>query len=143
MTSKRTAADVSTKRVIPMEPRSPYGMELVIDLHDCDHTLFNRDDLKKFFKELCELIDMEREELHFWDYSRNPKAKAAAPPHLKGTSAVQFIQTSSIVLHALDDLRRVYVNIFSCREFDVHVAVDFCERYFGSGWCGHRSFERN
>ena len=32
----RTATDVTTKRVAPMEPRSPYGMELVIDLHDCD-----------------------------------------------------------------------------------------------------------
>lgn len=139
----RTAADVSTRRVQPMQPTPPYGMELVMDLHDCDHTLFTREGLTTFFAELCRRIDMEREALHFWDYENYPGYKEEAPPHLKGISAVQFIKTSSIVVHALDDLRRVYINVFSCREFCVPDAVAYATEYFGAGWCGHRTFERS
>lgn len=138
----RTAADVPTRRVQPMQPNPPYGMELVMDLHDCDHTRFTREALQRYFTELCDLIDMQREELHFWDYD-SQETKNKMPPHLKGTSAVQFIQTSSIVIHALDDLRRVYINVFSCREFRVSEAVAFTTEYFGAGWCGQHSFERS
>ena len=60
---------------------SPYGYELIIDLHQCDPTLFNRKDLTRFFDELCELIDMEQEDLHFWDYEDDLEAKAMAPAH--------------------------------------------------------------
>ena len=139
----RTAADVPTRRVSGMNPSAPYGMELVIDMHDCDRTLFTREAITEFMVELCDRIDMKREALHFWDYEEDERAKAAAPPHLKGTTAVQFIKTSNITIHTLDDLGRVYLNIFSCREFDVAVGVSYATEYFGAGWCGHRSFERS
>jgi len=70
---------------------------------------------------------MEREELHFWDYDN--EEKEFLPPHLKGTSAVQFIRTSNIVIHTLDDLNKVFLNIFSCKPFDDEVASDFCEKW--------------
>jgi S-adenosylmethionine/arginine decarboxylase-like enzyme len=140
---KRTAADVPTTRVVGMIPSPAYGMELVMDLHDCDHTKFTREGLTQFFKELCDHIGMEREALHFWDYEGYPMHKDKAPPHLKGTSAVQFIKTSSIVIHSLDDLHRIYINIFSCKEFSAADAVGFATEFFGAGWCGHHSFERS
>lgn len=143
MTELRTAADVSTRRVPPMQPSPAYGMELALDLHDCDHTVFTREGLTLFFVELCKRIGMEREDLHFWDYENWPDHKAMAAPHLKGTSAVQFIKTSSIVIHTLDDLNRVYLNIFSCQEFDAADAVGFANEFFGAGWCGHHVYERS
>ena len=141
--NKRTAADVPTTRVIGMAPVPPYGMELVADLHDCNHTLFTRLGLTEFFELFCALLDMKRGPLHFWDYKGADRMKSRAPPHLKGTTAVQFIYTSNITVHTLDDLRRVYLNVFSCREFDAHRALGFCNQYFGAGWSGHRVFERS
>lgn len=138
----RTAADVPIARPWDMEPMAPYGMELVLDLHDCDPARFTRPGLEIFFGELCSLLDMDRGPLHFWDYGGNPKAKAEAPPHLKGTSAIQFIYTSNITVHTLDDLRRVYLNIFSCREFEAGQAADFAARYFDASWQGQRVFQR-
>jgi len=138
----RTAADVSTTRVMPMTPCPAYGMELVMDLHDCDHTRFTRAELTRFFEELCDLLDMKRGPLYFWDYE-GERAKARAPSHLKGTTAIQFIYTSNITIHTLDDLRRVYLNIFSCREFQTGDAVAFSNEFFGAGWCCHRVFERS
>lgn len=110
-----------------------YGRELILDLHGCNVSLFNRKELKKFFESLCDdVLDMRRADLHFWDYEGHPKAKAEAPSHLKGTTAIQFIYTSNVTLHALDDLGAVYLNIFSCKEFDVEEAASFCARWFGA-----------
>lgn len=107
-----------------------FGREVMLDLHNCSTAMFNRKGLRRFFKELCNLIDMVREDLHFWDYKGDPKGYKEAPPHLKGTSACQFIRTSNIIVHTLDDKRVVYLNIFSCKEFDPNVVKKFCEDYF-------------
>jgi len=48
---------------------------------------------------------------------------------------VCFILTSSVVIHTLDDLRAVYVNIFSCREFDPAVTTRFTKEWFEAGSC--------
>lgn len=74
---------------------------------------------------------MKREDLHWWDYKGYPEEKKKAPPHLKGTSVVQFIQTSTIVIHTLDDLRTAHINIFSCKDFNTDDAADFTAGYFG------------
>ena len=106
-----------------------YGIELVIDLHDCDPATFTRKSIEQYLQELCETIDMERADLHWWDYD-DAEEKEEAPPHLKGTSAVQFIMTSTIVIHTLDDLQRVYLNIFSCKDFNTDEAAQFSASWF-------------
>jgi len=107
-----------------------YGKELIIDLHKCNSKKFTRKEIERYFIELCELIDMEREDLHWWDYEGDPEGYASAPTHLKGISAVQFISTSNIVIHTLDDLGQVYINIFSCKEFNEMQVLVFSEKYF-------------
>jgi len=107
-----------------------YGKELILDLHDCDPSTFTRRSIKEFFKELCELIDMEREKLVWWDYKGLPKEYAIAPPHLKGISAVQFIKTSNITVHTLEELKRIYINIFSCKTFKESDVWEFAKKWF-------------
>ena len=41
-----------------------YGMELVLDLHDCDVSKSNRKNIESFLEQLCKLIDIKRIELH-------------------------------------------------------------------------------
>jgi len=108
----------------------PYGKELILDLHDCDLKSFGRRSLRKYFKELCELIDMQRCDLHFWDDVGVPKKYRQTEAHTKGTSAIQFILTSNITIHTLDELKKVFVNIFSCKEFDDEDAMYFTRRWF-------------
>ena len=50
----------------------------------------------------------------------------------KGTSAVQFILTSTIVIHTLDLMEAAYVNVFSCKEFDADEAAQFTAKWFGA-----------
>ncbi len=107
-----------------------YGKELIIDLEFCNPELFNRRDIERYFIELCELINMTRCDLHFWDDLDVPEDQKQTSPKTKGTSAIQFIITSNITIHTLDLLKQVYVNIFSCKEFDEYIAADFTERFF-------------
>lgn len=113
-----------------MTGKKPYGIELILDLHECDPTTFTRESIEKYFKGLCDLIDMERCELFWWDDIDVPEDERQTEPHLKGTSAVQFILTSNITIHTLDLLGKVYLNIFSCKDYDLVAAGRFSTRWF-------------
>jgi len=104
-----------------------YGPELMLDCHECEPKTFNRPNIAAYLKALCEAIGMDAEDFHFWDDEDVPEALKQTEPHAKGTSVggvykkkigLQFIITSSIVIHTLDELGRVYVNVFSCKLFD-------------------------
>jgi S-adenosylmethionine/arginine decarboxylase-like enzyme len=123
-------------------PKKPYGFELIIDLHDCDVSTFNRRSLCKYFTKLCKAIDMKRCELYFWDDVGIPAKERQNLPHTKGTSAVQFILTSNITIHTLDLLKAVYINIFSCKTFDRKVAEKITKEWFGAKKCRTRFIER-
>lgn len=122
--------------------KTPYGYELVMDFHSCNPSTFNRKSLDSFFTELCDLIDMERCVVHFWDDVGVPPEEQQTEPHTKGTSAVCFILTSTIVVHTLDLLKAVYVNIFSCKEFDPKAAEEFTKKWFGAQDCSARFLDR-
>lgn len=103
-----------------------YGLELIIDLKGCNLSSLNRKKLHKFFIQLCDLIKMKRHgEPVFWE-------DISDIPHLQGVSGFQFIETSNVVCHPLPLLKAVYINIFSCKEFDTKEALRFCEKYWGS-----------
>ena len=108
-----------------------YGKELILDLHECNTQKFNRKNIKKFFVELCNLIDMQRAELYWWDDYGLPANERQTEPHLKATSAVQFIMTSNITIHTLDILKSVYLNIFSCKDFNAIKAAEFSRKFYG------------
>lgn len=108
-----------------------YGQELVLDLFDCNVELFTRENIEKFARGLCDdVLSVERHDLHFWDYEDDPAAKAEAPAHLKGVTAVQFLSVSNVTVHTLDDLREVYLNVFTCGELDAGYVRDWCAAWF-------------
>src|SRR6266850_7320222 len=119
-----------TKRATTKQYK-PYGKELILDIHDCDPSTFTRKSIGKFFRELCDLIEMERCKLCWWDDVGVPEEDKQTLPHLKGTSAIQFIKTSNITIHTLDLLGAVYLNIFSCKDFDAKAAKNFSSKWFG------------
>lgn len=108
-----------------------YGKELILDLHGCHAEWFTRGRIKRFLVDLCDQIGMKRCDLHFWDDVGVPPEEQQTEPHLKGTSAVQFILTSNITVHTLDILERVYLNVFSCADFDPSVVKRLAIQYFG------------
>ena len=122
--------------------KDQYGIELILDLHGCNAAKFTRPSITEYFEELCVLIDMQREDLHFWDDVGLSEEDKQTSPHTQGTSAVQFILTSSIVIHTLDQLQAVYINIFSCKVYDPKVAEKFSVEWFGATDCSARFIDR-
>jgi S-adenosylmethionine/arginine decarboxylase-like enzyme len=120
----------------------PYGFELIMDLHGCDVSTFTRTGLRKYFAKICKAIDMERCELYFWDDVGVPPEERQTSPLTKGTSAVQFILTSTIVIHTLELLEAVYINIFSCKPFDRKIAERLTREWFAAKKCKTHFIER-
>jgi len=107
-----------------------YGKELIIDLHSCDPSTFTRKSIKKYFTLICDKIDMKPEKLCWWDDHGVEPELCQTEAHTKGTTAVQFILTSNITIHTLDIFGNVYINIFSCKEFDEIAAEKFTKKWF-------------
>jgi len=119
-----------------------YGYELILDLHGCDVSTFNRESLDGCFEKLCKAIKMEKCERYFWDDVGVPEEEQQTSPHTKGTSAVQFILTSTIVIHTLELLGAAYINIFSCKPYDAGLAEQFTKEWFGATECRTHLIER-
>ncbi len=114
-----------------------------MDLYGCDVSKFNRKSIQEWLKQLCELIDMRREDLHWWDYEGcSEKERKEVPAHLLGTSAIQFISTSDIRIHSLDILKECYINIFTCKDFDTNKALGFTMKWFGAKSSASQSIVR-
>lgn len=108
----------------------PYGKELILDLHDCKFDRVTQEYLRDFLVSLVKQIDMSPEKITFWEYEDEDEYNEA-PAHLKGISGVQFISTSNVTIHALDEMKRVYLNVFSCKKFNSSIVKDFAVEYFG------------
>ena len=109
-----------------------YGMEVILNCYDCNVKLFHRKYLRKYFKGLVKLLDMQAGDLYFWDDVGVPKEQKQTRPETKGTSAIQFILTSNITIHCLDLLGSVYVNIFSCKEFSGYDFKIYTQNFFNA-----------
>jgi len=51
-------------------------------------------------------------------------------PEAAGYSLVQLIETSSITGHFVDQNGDCYIDIFSCKEFDIEIAKNIVQQYF-------------
>lgn len=119
-----------------------YGKELILDLSDCDVETFTRESIGDYFDKLCELIDMKAEDRYFWDDEGLPPDECQTDPKTCGVSVVQFILTSTIVVHSLTKLGKVFINIFSCKEFNSEDARLFTQAWFRGNGCNHTEVTR-
>jgi S-adenosylmethionine/arginine decarboxylase-like enzyme len=102
-----------------------YGIEAILDFHDCDTSVFTSEKLLDFVKNLIKITDMEPHgDPIIWE------DHASQEPHLNGTSVFQWIKTSNIVLHTMDLTKLALLNLFSCKPFDPNVVRDYGREFF-------------
>jgi S-adenosylmethionine/arginine decarboxylase-like enzyme len=99
-------------------------MLATIDLHGCEvPRLEDPDSIRVFVARLVEAIGMRAHgPLHLERFGDG---------ELEGWSAMQFIETSSITVHADEFGCRCFVDVFSCRPFDPDVAAAIAVAHFG------------
>jgi S-adenosylmethionine decarboxylase len=108
----------------PGHAQRPWGKLAAIDLHGCERSkLVDSAVIVAFLAELVPAIGME----------------AHGPVHidrfgdgeLEGWSAMQFIKTSAVSVHADEVGCRCFVDVFSCKEFEAERAARIAHSHFG------------
>lgn len=99
-----------------------YGKHLVLSATGCGEALLSKEAIREFLGTMVRAIDMT----------------AFGPPIVErfgsgieiGISAVQLIETSAIVMHTNDGARDLYLDVFSCKDFDERVSIDVVRSTF-------------
>lgn len=106
-----------------MEPGT-FGKSCQINLYECDiAAITDADRIRKFVRGLVEAIDMrafgEPQVIHF-----GPIEQVA------GYSMTQLIETSLISGHFVDANGNAYIDVFSCKDYDIGTAIRVCREAF-------------
>jgi len=107
------------------EKQTVWGIASSIDIYECNpNTIRDAQKIKEFVAELCELIEMKRygdtQVVHFGEEER-----------VAGFSMVQLIETSLISAHFANLTNTVYLDVFSCKPYDLNVVEKFSKEFFG------------
>lgn len=106
-----------------MSKLQSWGKSASIDLYGCNHGIVSSDkSIKDFISKLIPLLKMKAHGETIIDRFGVGK--------LEGWSAMQFIETSSITVHADEVDNRCFIDIFSCKDFDDQRALEFAASYF-------------
>ncbi len=101
-----------------------WGVSSCIDLYGCDlHLMQNKAAIKRFARELCDLIKMRR-------YGDTLVVRFGDDPRVTGYSMTQLIETSLISAHFADNSHAIYLDVFSCAPYDPEEAAEFAASFF-------------
>lgn len=101
-----------------------WGKHAVFDVGQCNYE--NARDpviLEAFVAELVKRIDMVAFGKPWIQHF------GKGDPKLSGWTVMQMIETSCITIHSCDERGDAYIDVFSCKEFDVDVAEAVIREY--------------
>jgi S-adenosylmethionine/arginine decarboxylase-like enzyme len=102
-----------------------WGQHLILDITGCPRELLtSADNLRQWIVALVEAIDMQAYGEPIIEHFATHSHDAA------GFTLMQLIETSNICAHFAENLGQVYIDIFSCKAFDVEKAKQVCQQYF-------------
>lgn len=104
---------------------SYWGYHVMMDCWNSNReSMQSRDTVDQFIKQLVKDIDMEPIGDPWIEYT------AGHDPNKAGFTATQIIVTSSIVAHFVDSTGSIYLDVFSCKNFDIETVESVVRRYF-------------
>ncbi len=102
-----------------------WGYHLTLDCADCDReSIKSKTHVRKFIEELLKRIDMLPIGEPRIEYT------AAEFPDKAGLTAVQIIVTSTIVAHFIDSSGDLYLDVFSCKSFEIDTVINTVNEFF-------------
>ena len=102
-----------------------FGYHLILDCKKCNKAkIKNETHIRNFIDELLLLTKMKKwGDLIVQNLQTGPK-------HLIGFSVVQLIHTSSIVCHFCNNSGDVYIDFFSCKNYNIDTVIMCVNKYF-------------
>ena len=102
-----------------------WGWHLSVNASHCDlGKITDRENVYKFTKQLVTDIDMEA-------YGE-PDIVYFGNGDKSGLTMTQLILTSNICAHFVDEYKAVFLDVFSCKEYDTDAVVELVKQYFGA-----------
>lgn len=106
-----------------------WGLACSFDIYDCNpETIRNADEIKRFVRELCDLIDMRR-------FGDTTVVDFGEDERVAGFSMTQLIETSLISAHFANASNTTYLDVFSCKPYDPSMVEKFAMEFFGGSRC--------
>jgi S-adenosylmethionine/arginine decarboxylase-like enzyme len=94
-----------------------FGKHFIVDVFGCSDVIHDVEFWKKWFNEIVVLLNMEKfGEALVYEFGEGD---------LHGLSGVQFIHTSSITMHNQKPDNGVHLDIFSCKDYDERIVMEF------------------
>lgn len=101
-----------------------WGYHLMLDCSVCNDGIKDHDTIYRFTKQLVKDIDMVAYgEPQIVNFGSGNKA---------GYTLVQLIETSNICAHFVNENNTMYLDVFSCKQFDANTVIDLVREYFGA-----------
>ena len=105
-----------------------WGYHLMLDCGDCNSvTMSDKHIITLFVKELVREINMVAVGEPWIERT------AIGMPDKEGFSLYQLIVTSNISAHFIDQAGHIYLDVFSCKEFDIDIVKRVVTTYFAPG----------
>ena len=102
----------------------PWGHHLILDVKGCQlDRAKDPEYIKHFVKDLVRLIEMV-------PYGEPQMTHFAAGTNKAGWTVIQLIETSNIIGHFLDVSGDLYLDVFSCKDFEAEVVTKAVYDYF-------------
>ena len=122
MTKKLEQKDVNY--LTAYKTKNPWGLTVSVDLKNCNiDKMVDREYIKQFVKDLCELIDMKR-------FGDTTVVNFGTNERVSGFSMTQLIETSLISAHFANASKAIYLDIFSCKAFAPYKVAEFAKEKF-------------
>jgi S-adenosylmethionine/arginine decarboxylase-like enzyme len=100
-----------------------WGYHLMLDCSGCNDNIKDREQIYQFAKEMVKRIDMIAHGEPIIEYMLPGDPK-------EGYSLMQLIQTSNICAHFVNPDNTAYIDIFSCKEYDIETAKAVVAEFF-------------
>lgn len=102
-----------------------WGLSCAFDFKNANkEKIGNPEIVKQYIKELCDEIKMKM-------YGETWIEKFASHDfRLYGITVLQAIETSSITAHFAENVGEIYLDVFSCAEYDPNKVLNFTNKFF-------------
>jgi S-adenosylmethionine/arginine decarboxylase-like enzyme len=112
-----------------------WGKHLVLDAGGCSPKMIGCPIvIKNFTTDLVKPIDM----VAYGD----PQIVMFGTGNKKGYTLIQLIETSNIAAHFVEENNTMYLDVFSCKDFDPAIVKDLVREYFDAQKFSSRVFLR-
>ena len=100
-----------------------WGKHLILDAAGCSPKMIGSAVvIKNFTNDLVKRIDMKA-------YGE-PQIVMFGTGNKKGYTLIQLIETSNIAGHFVEENNTMYLDVFSCKDFDAEIVKDLVHEYF-------------